>query len=391
MFKQTLQRILDQAVAQKEIAGGALLVIKEGKEQAYVQAGYADCEKKKCFDRDTIVRLYSASKPITAAAVMLLVDRGELDLCEPVVKFLPGFENQMVVKENNQLESVKRSMCVKDLLNMVSGLPYGENDGNLSMVSARRVFKEIEDQVMDENRITTIEAANALGSQPLTFHPGESWMYGSSADVLGAIVEVVSGMKFGEFLKREFFEPLEMQDTGFYVPEEKRSRLAKVYKCSGTEVTEEKTNHLGIRYTLDRAPAFESGGAGLVSTLDDYAKFAEMLMQKGQYQGKRILSEKIVTYMTEAELLPWQQEALARNWFGLEGYTYSNLLRIMKYPRQAGFLTSIGEYGWDGWLGFYFANSPADRITMLFAAQKTDAGTMNVTRKLKNVIWKELA
>lgn len=390
MLQNELQKVLDKAVENREIAGGAMLVLKSGKEEAFVCSGKADIENGRDFERDTIVRLYSATKPITAAAALLLMERGQLDLCEEVCQFLPGFCGQKVAV-GNELIAVKRNLRVKELLDMVSGLPYGDHNGNPSMEAVRTIFEELEAGADGGNTISTIEVANKIGQAPLSFHPGESWMYGSSADVLGAVVEVVSGMKFGEFLKKEFFVPLGMNDTGFYLPPEKQGRLAKVYDRTSDGLRETPTCHLGISYSQSQQPAFESGGAGLVSTLDDYAKFAAMLMNRGVYNGVRILSEKTVEYMTSASLLPWQQEVLTRSWAGLEGYSYGNLLRVVTQPDKTFLLTTKGEYGWDGWLGFYFTNSPKDGITMLLAVQKLNAGTMPLTRKLKNVVWKLLA
>ena len=128
----------------------------------------------------------------------------------------------------------------------------------------------------------------------------------------------------------------------------------------------------------------------LVSTLDDYAKFAAMLLQEGSYQGKQILKPQTVHYMTNGSLMSWQQEVLDQCWEGIRGYTYANLLRIQKEPGKSPMFTSIGEYGWDGWLGAYFCNSPKDRLTMLLTMQLKDAGTTSLTRRLKNVIWSEL-
>ena len=128
----------------------------------------------------------------------------------------------------------------------------------------------------------------------------------------------------------------------------------------------------------------------MVSTLDDYAKFAAMLLQEGSYQGKQILKPQTVHYMTNGSLMSWQQEVLDQCWEGIRGYTYANLLRIQKEPGKSPMFTSIGEYGWDGWLGAYFCNSPKDRLTMLLTMQLKDAGTTSLARRLKNVIWSEL-
>ena len=181
-----------------------------------------------------------------------------------------------------------------------------------------------------------------------------------------------------------------MKDTAFYVPQEKQNRLAKVYQGTEDGLKLYTEDHLGIMNAMKQEPAFESGGAGLVSTLDDYAKFASMLMQDGSYQGKQILKTQTVRYMTNGSLMPWQQEVLDQCWEGIRGYTYANLLRIQKDPGKSPLFTSIGEYGWDGWLGAYFCNSPKDGLTMLLTMQLKDAGTTSLTRRLKNVIWSEL-
>jgi CubicO group peptidase (beta-lactamase class C family) len=227
---------------------------------------------------------------------------------------------------------------------------------------------------------------NRLGKGALAFQPGTSWQYGTSADVLGAIIEVVSGQRFGEFLKKEIFEPLGMKDTGFWLPVEKRNRLAKTYADDGKGELELYTgNHLGIVHQMDRDPAFESGGAGLVSTIDDYSKFAKMLMNKGNLDGIQILKPKTVNYLTTATLNAAQQKGFD-TWLTLCGHSYGNLMRVMTDCSKAGDLGSPLEYGWDGWLGAYFNNCPDEDLTILFMMQKTNAGTTTLTRKLRNII-----
>ncbi len=177
-----------------------------------------------------------------------------------------------------------------------------------------------------------------------------------------------------------------MKDTGFYVPEEKRNRLVCTYETDGADgLTLYTDNNLGIIQQMDRKPAFESGGAGLVSTIDDYAKFAAMLMKGGSYEGVQILRKRTVEYLTTKTLNEVQYEGLVP-WATLEGHSYGNLMRIMTDTTKAGTIGSPGEYGWDGWLGCYFTNCPADDLTILFMIQKKDAGTMEITRKLRNII-----
>lgn len=275
---------------------------------------------------------------------------------------------------------------------MTSGIPYPGGDGAAAQVA--EVFVDINRRMYTDDPVTTAEFSRRIGGCDLCFNPGEKFMYGASADILGAVVEQVSGMRFGEFLKKEIFQPLGMADTDFYVPKEKQHRLTKIYSTDYanwrlTEATKDG-NHLGINYAMDFAPAFESGGAGLASTLDDYAKFASMLLNGGELNGKRILSERAVKYMTSPSLMPWQQRELSEHWRSLSGFSYGNLMRNCIDPGQAHFFAEEGEYGWDGWLGCYFANCPKSGLTILMGMQRTDSGSSPLTRKLINAIQAEL-
>lgn len=381
---ERLQGVLDRAVEEKFVAGASVLVRKDGEEKWFCKSGMRDLEQGLEVERDTIFRMYSMSKPITAAAVMILAERGLLDLGEPVSKFLPGFRGQKVAQGNLSV-SVKREMNIKDLLCMTSGLSYPDASTAAGREAAE-VFSEIDRRLYSETPMTTKDVANALGSCRLLFQPGEHWMYGSSADILGAVIEAVSGMRFGEFLEKELFAPLGMKDTGFYVPEEKRHRLAKVYENQGGELAEVKTNHLGIRYSMDQEPAFQSGGAGLVSTLDDYARFGQMLLNGGSLGDMRILKPQTVRFMTSGKLLPGQQADFEAGWEQFAGYTYGNLMRVLERPGQGWGMGFEGEYGWDGWLGAYFCNDPKNRVTFLLMYQLINAGTNSFTRKVRNVV-----
>lgn len=383
-----LQAALRTGIENKEVAGGNLLLIKEGQEAFYHEDGFADLEAGTPIARDAIFRLYSMTKPVTAAAVMILLERGQVDLLDPVSKYLPGFRNQRA-EIDGQLVPVHREMNLQDLLSMTSGLTYGGD--HRAGRETEALFREIEAELLGMQPIGTVEAMNRLGQCALVAQPGASFNYGTSADVLGAIVEVVSGMRFGDFMQQELFGPLDMRDTGFWLPEGKRSRLVRTYADNGQgELALYEGNHLGIVHHMDRDPAFESGGAGLVSTIDDYARFAGMLMNEGRLDGKRILRPRTVRYLTSAGLTPSQRIAYNKDWHTLRGYSYGNLMRIMTDSGQAGGLGSEGEYGWDGWLGAYFCNCPAERLTFLFMIQKKDAGTTSLTRKLRNIVFSSL-
>lgn len=378
-----VKKVLREGIENNYIAGGNLMVIKEGKEIFYHEDGFANKEGGVPIKRDSIFRLYSMSKPVTAVAVMILLERGEIDLYEPVSKYLPGFRNQMVDKDGS-LVPAEREVTLKDLLSMTGGLVYG--GANRAGKDTEALFKEIDSRLLGDSPMGTVEAMNKLGRCALAFQPGASWQYGTSADVLGAVVEVVSGKRFGEFLKEELFEPLNMSDTGFWLPEEKRDRLVKTYADNGKgELVLYTGNHLGIVHQMDRNPAFESGGAGLVSTIDDYSRFAKMLMNEGSLNGVQFLRPRTVKYLTSSTLNAVQQKGFDL-WLTLCGHSYGNLMRVLTDCSKAGDLGSLGEYGWDGWLGAYFCNCPKDDLTFLFMIQKTNAGTTSLTRKLRNIV-----
>ncbi|MDO5423323.1 MAG: serine hydrolase domain-containing protein [Eubacteriales bacterium] len=386
-----LQNAMKKAVDENLVAGVSLLVEKDGKEICFLAEGMADREQQKPFTRETIFRLYSQSKPVTAVAAMILVERGELDLCQPVSEFLPGFKNQYVWQDGTRKIPL-REVIVHDLLNMTSGLLYPDASCE-SGRQASAVFEEIDRRLYSDHPMTTLEVANALGSGVLDFEPGSSQKYGTSADILGAVVEVVSGMPFSEFVEKEITGPLGMKDTAFWVPAEKQERLAQTYESvleeSGRTLKLYTGDHLGIQNRMKQKPAFESGGAGLASTLDDYMRFAKMLRQGGELDGVRILKEQTVQFMINGELTDEQQENFNKA-FTLGGHSYANLMRICKNPARAPFLARQGEYGWDGWLGPYFANFPEENMTILMGMQKKDAGTWSLTRKLRNILLSTL-
>ncbi len=379
-LQERLSACLRQAVENHEAAGVSLLVLKDGKELCHVREGYADIAAGKLLHRDSIFRLYSQSKPVTAAAAMILVDRGILDLMAPVEQYLPGFANPRVVEADGTIRPAIRGPWILDLLGMTSGLCYPDADP--AGQYAARVFEEDHAQILAGGGMSTLDFCNRLGEQPLAFEPGTRWRYGTSADILGAVIEAASGKRFSDFLREELFEPLGMKDTAFRVPEEKRDRLVTCYRRVPGSLETFSSLHLAVGQ-YDREPAFESGGAGLVSTLDDYAAFANMLMNGGKAGNRRILSGAAVRYMTTPQLTGSVRKDV---WDSLGGYNYSCLMRVCDHPGRAAMFTVKNEYGWDGWLGTYFANLPDQKITFLLAQNVTDMGTGAVTRKCRNIL-----
>lgn len=387
---EILKAIADKAVRNGETAGINVLALKDGKELAYCESGWRDLENHIPMTRDTIFRLYSQTKPVTAAAVILLASRGEIDLAAWLSDYLPEFADPYV-NVNGKREPAKRQITVTDLLNMTSGLSYPYEQTESGKQSGT-VFWNIDQRLYTDDPVTTREFAEMMAKTDLPFHPGEQFLYGTSADVAGALIERVTGMKFSEFLRREFFEPLGMKDTGFFVPPEKQSRLARAYDYdSSGALYENRTNHLGLRYLRDIPPAFESGGAGLCSTLDDYARFATMLMNGGEYGGKRILSPAAVKYLTKGGLEDALKPQLKAGWDWMGGYTYGNFMRVCEDESRTTLFVNRGEYGWDGWMGTFFSNDPASGVTFLVGVQQLGVGkTGGIVRKLRNAVMSSL-
>lgn len=383
--QKLIQECMDRAVENQEVAGVIALEIKDGKEIFFAKSGYADIKNNIPIGRDNIFRLYSQSKPITATAAMMLIEDGILDLGEPVGNYIESYNKQTYLsKDKVHKVPEENKMRIRELLNMTSGLVYpGLNTA--SEVEVGRLMNKMEKKLGSDKMMTTMEFADELGKIPLNFIPGSHFQYGTSADVLGAVIEKASGMSFGDFVRSRILEPLDMKDTDFYVPDSKKDRLVKAYRFTKGKLCKYSGDHLAIRNNGDPNP-FESGGAGLFSTIDDYAHFGQMLLNGGTYEGKQLLTPNSVKYLTSGKLNGTQQLDLQK-WQGLEGYTYGNLMRVLDDPRQASLIANKGEYGWDGWLGAHFSNDPETNTTFLMMVQRYDYGTGPLTRKLKNIIF----
>ena len=277
-YKERVDKLINDEIAAGQIAGANLMVIKDGEEKFFSSYGQMDMEKGKAMNRDTIFRMFSMSKPVTAVAVMILEERGEIDLRDEVSKYLPEYHGQKVWTEDGLVDA-ERDITIWDCLNMTTGIPY-PHPWSAVGIQMDELFKELIQARTCGNSPDTREYVRRIAEVPLEFQPGKKWMYGLSADILGAVVEVVSGKKYGQFLQEEIFGPLGMVDTGFFVPEEKKERFAKLYNYDEElgRLVHFEESHLGEYYGED--VQFESGGAGLVSTIDDYSKFARMMVNK---------------------------------------------------------------------------------------------------------------
>lgn len=386
-YKQQMDKILENDVTSGAVKGASALVLHNGEEIYFNAFGYADAEKGTPMKRDTIIRLFSMSKPITACAAMICMERGIFDLLDPVAKYLPEYADIKVWDDAKKRPvAPKTTLLVKDLLNMTSGITYPAEDTDPGK-QMDAVLKDLIARREAGENVDTREYARKIATVPLVFHPGERWMYGFSADVLGAVIEAASGERFGTFLKKEIFEPLGMKDTGFFVPPEKRDRFAQAYEEVNGNLQPLDRSHLGEYYAPDAA--FESGGAGMVSTLDDYARFAACLANNGTLDGVKILGRKTVAFMAQNQLKPNQLEQF--NWDTVKGYGYGNLMRVLVDQTVGSLNASIGEFGWDGWTGNYVSMDRTENLVFLYFIQKCGiGGNMPSVRKMRTLTYANL-
>ena len=357
-IKEIITAEIDSGVLQ----GASLCVWKNDAVQFRMDFGVSNLTTQTPLPSDAIFRLYSASKPITATAAMLLIERNQLNLSDPVSKYLDGFKNQKVY-ENGKLVAATQEVTVRDLLNMTAGLVYPDCDDAGKEMTA--LFDSEIALGLAGKGHSTVDFCNAIGQVPLAFQPGTTWRYGTSADVLGAVIEVASGKPFRQFLHEELFEPLGMTDTDFFVPEAKRDRFVQMVEYCEAEqkLVPYPGSNLAV-FDATENPAFSSGGAGLFSTVQDYGKFASMLLQNGIFGGKRFLREDTVAFMRSNGLNEEQKKAF--DWPHLKGYGYGNLMRVMLTPTEASFPCSEGEFGWDGWAGVYVAIDPVENLVITY-------------------------
>lgn len=381
-----LTSVIEQGIAESKLAGACVGVYCGGKPLYEAALGHADRERSLPMKKDTIFRMFSMTKPVTAMAVMQLWEHGKLDLTDPLEWYFPEYQNMMVA-ESETLVPAQRKVTIQDLLNMTSGIPYPDC-WNLSQKKMALFYDEIQARLETDHPVDTQEFCRRAGSVPLMFQPGEKWAYGASADVLGGVVEAVSGMPFDVYLKQNIFEPLGMTDTDFYVPTEKQGRFAQLYTWDTENggIRIEPDPHLGMNDYRTK-PAFLSGGAGLVSTLSDYAAFSNVLACGGCHPqlGVCLLGERTWKYMQTPQLNAQQKQSV--EWDSLVGHSYGNLMRVLEEP--AAFLTNApaGEFGWDGWTGTYMTVCPEHQLSIVYLIQNCGAGISDIVRKIRTIVY----
>ncbi len=382
---ERIDKVMQQYVDEGRIAGAVTLVARRGKVAHLGTYGMADIEAGKPMQANTIFRIASMSKPIVSVAAMTLYEEGRFQLDDPVSKFIPEFKGLKVfggnaVHDENGGETAIE-MTIQDLLRHTAGLTYGSGDTRVDSIY-------LEVKVLDD-RGTLQEMVQKLGQIPLLYQPGERWHYSVATDVLGYLIQVISAKPLDEFLKERIFKPLEMEDTGFYVPEEKLGRFATLYGFSEQGV-------LRIIETPDtsafsRRPSFLSGGGGLVSTVPDYMRFAQMLLNGGELDDTRLLSRKTVEMMTMNqlgnELIPIGRGSLGQS---LKGYGFGLGFRVRTDIPQSELLGSVGEFGWGGAAETFFLVDPEEDLIGLVMAQFKPPRYYPIRRQFATLIYQAI-
>jgi CubicO group peptidase (beta-lactamase class C family) len=381
---ERLDAVLKSYVDNEQLAGQVVIVLRKGK-IAYSSAnGMQDIAAGIPMKEDTMFRIASQTKAIVSAGIMILHERGALDIAHPLERYMPEWENMKVAVSNvgrggYTLESSKRSITLRNLLTHTGGMSYGSGPAADEWEEAG--FKGWYFADRNEPVIDTIAR---MASLPLDEHPGERWIYGYNTDILGAVIEKASGMDLNSFLKKEIFEPLGMDDTHFYLPEEKRGRLATVYrpKAGGGIEARPETNGMQSQGMYDNGPRVSfSGGAGLLSTANDYAKFLQMTLNNGEFNGARILSRKTIELMTTDHLgdIPFRDGT----GFGLGFSVVTDL-------GARGSLGSIGEYGWGGAYHSTYWVDPREELVVVYLTQIIPATDLDDYAKLRSGIYQAI-
>ena len=377
MRTDAIKETIERAVSTHEETGAAAVVTLGGKRVFSCSAGYADIESGAPFRTDTICRAFSCTKVATSVACMQLTERGLIDPADDLARYIPEFAKPYCIRDGKRIESPP--VHIRDLLNMTSGIPY-PGDGREGGDKTSELWGKLDRSILDGCSMTTREFAAEAGKLPLIFPAGSEWMYGASADILGAVIEIVSDMTLSDYMKKNIFDPLGMQDTAFYVPPEKRDRLAVLYDGAGEHPKKPDYVNLCI-YDCDSDPAFRSGGAGLFTTAADYSKLGAEL----SYGTAGIISRKTASFFKVNGLSPDQRRTL--NWDSTRGFGYGNLMRMVENRNEAGLLASEGAFGWDGWTGTYLLCDTDEELSVTLFIQRCGAGTTRLSRCLVNAVY----
>ncbi len=374
------QRLMDfqKSLEEMGIAGNDLAIYFDGKEIYRYLSGYAEIESGRKIGESTLYRMFSMTKPVTCAAALNLYEEGTFLMNDPVSEYLPEYAHLMVEERTScgvELHPARIPLQIRHLFSMTSGIDY--NMEHPSLVQALKPCG---------GTFTTRDFARALASKPLLFEPGTHWMYGLNHDVLGALIEVISGKSFFEYLRENIFEPLDMHESWFREPGSRTPDLCGRYG----KAEDGSWKRYSSANDLQPGSRFESGGAGLTMTVNDYGRFACAMSARGlAANGKRILAGRTVDLMHLNTLNP---DLLEEMWQTptREGYGYGFGVRTLVDASFAGSPTPEGEFGWGGAWGSYTLMDTRNKVSIVYAEQGYDTKGPYIQRRLRNMAYSYL-
>jgi CubicO group peptidase (beta-lactamase class C family) len=352
---ERLEKLIRADVERGRIPGAVMLVMRDGKVVMNKAIGKQDAEKGSAMRTDSIFRIYSMTKPIVSVAAMILVEEGKLQLSDPVSLHIPELKGLKVGVEKGDgldLVAAAREPTVHDIFRHTSGFTYGVFGKNM-------VKEQYQKAGVDDRDQTNAEFIKKLASVPLMSQPGTQWEYSRSVDVLGVVIERISGQTLDKFLEERILKPLGMKDTAFSVPADKQARIAEAFPVDPD--SKQPVNLIEIR----QPPKLLSGGGGMVSTAADYLRFARMLLNGGELDGVRILSKKTVEYMTTDHIGPVRGPTYLPG----PGYGFGLGFAVRLTDGQAATPGSAGDYNWGGFGGTYFWIDPKEKLIAIWMMQ----------------------
>ncbi len=380
---------MDQWVDSGRLPCAQVRVMRHGQIVYARECGHADIARGARVAADTMFRIYSMTKPLTSTAIMMLYEEGRFQLDDPISRFLPHFANMRVYTggSRGKFDSVPavRDITFRDLLTHTSGLTYGFMQAH--PVDGMYLDTGVDFQSADA---TLGQVVERLAKLPLIAQPGEAWNYSVATDVLGHLVEVISGQNFGDFLRERVIGPLGMTDTDFYVPTEKLGRFAANYALGGDGALMQVDDPLDSRYGTKRELC--SGGGGLVSTSADYLRFCRMMLGQGAFEGTRLLGRKTVELMT-ANHLRGDMAAMGQARFSessYEGVGFGLGFSVTLDPARAQLLGSAGEYAWGGAASTAFWIDPVEDMAVVLMTQLSPSSTYPIRRELRVLTYQAL-
>ncbi|HVS68441.1 MAG TPA: serine hydrolase domain-containing protein [Mycobacteriales bacterium] len=374
------------------LPGWQITISRHGEVAHLSSYGQADIEAGRAVETDTLWRIYSMTKPITSVAVMMLYERGAFELTDPISRWIPEFAEPRVYVSGSAAKAVTvpatEPIRVWHLLTHTAGLTYGFHHVDVT----DEIYRNAGFEFGVSKGLDLAGAVAGWASLPLAFNPGTEWLYSVATDVLGRLVEIWSGQTLDDFFATEIFGPLDMTDTGFYVPESEHGRLAALYAMAPT--LKEKVRHDVFGEAFKHPPKWLSGGGGLVSTSRDYTHFAQMLLRGGELDGARLLSPRTVRYMSQNHLPGGADlESFGRPLFAetrYDGVGFGLGLAVTESPVAHKVLASPGESYWGGMASTAFWVDPVEDITVVFMTQLMPSSTYPIRPQLRQLVYQAL-